>query len=242
MAPEGKPGAVAESRTLHFFPGPKRLISVVNGKKTLEAEAWGGVAADPGVSYDIMKPQPTTPGTYIIASYGPYRTPTWPMSRIAWGTKLTVVGARVMYETGLKKRPWRYVDERIPGMDMAEIKRLYWALYERSELFDSNRDLVPDVWVFNDFGAMAVRYFRDRNKNRRLDQDKGEGLSGEMIHTTPQYEAQHARGQPVTLDPSHGCIHVTPSARASFLGAGAFASGVTFIIHKYQEGVPAQWQ
>jgi hypothetical protein len=91
--------------------------------------------------------------------------------------------------------------------------------------------------VFNDFGANAVRYFVDLNKNRKL--DGREHLSGEMIHTTPENEAQDAKKETVTLAPSHGCIHVKPSDREALLKAGAFARGTDLVIHKYGEKVPA---
>jgi hypothetical protein len=91
--------------------------------------------------------------------------------------------------------------------------------------------------VFNDFGPWAVRYFKDKNHNKKL--DAGESLSGEMIHTTPENEGQIVKGEPVTLEPSHGCIHVSPADRDRFHAVGAFDKGVDLIIHVYAEAVPA---
>ena len=95
----------------------------------------------------------------------------------------------------------------------------------------------PDTWIFNDFGPIAVRYFRDKNKNRRL--DTGEELKGEMIHTTPSSEFQTTRHRndpsAVELDYSHGCIHIKPIDRDTFLEAGAFRQGMTLVIHNYDE-------
>jgi hypothetical protein len=104
--------------------------------------------------------------------------------------------------------------------------------------YDPDGDYVPDIWVFNDFGAEAVRYFRDKNADRKL--DAGEVVSGEMIHTTPENEAQTAKGEPVTFEPSHGCIHVSPGDRARLRAARAFDRGTTLVIHTYAEDPPAR--
>jgi len=90
--------------------------------------------------------------------------------------------------------------------------------------------------VFNDFGPYALRYFKDRNRNRTL--DAGEALMGEMIHTTPEDEAHSERGMTLALQHSHGCIHVRPADRELMLRAGAFRPGTLLIVHKGQETIP----
>ncbi|WKJ90546.1 hypothetical protein QZJ86_21465 [Methylomonas montana] len=92
---------------------------------------------------------------------------------------------------------------------------------------------MPDKWVFNDFGPVAVRYFKDLNGNKKM--DGGEVLSGEMIHTTPDNEAQFANGDPVVLVPSHGCIHIRPQDRNVMEGMGLFKNGIVFKVHSYKE-------
>lgn len=96
---------------------------------------------------------------------------------------------------------------------------------------------LPEKWIFNDFGELAVRYYEDKNKNRKL--DGNERLSGQMIHTTPRNEAQSDRfaGDPskVALSESHGCIHIRPMDRREFSKQGAFRKGMTLIIHSYDE-------
>ncbi|MEP6652621.1 MAG: hypothetical protein ABJA82_04650 [Myxococcales bacterium] len=223
----------AYDRQLHFFPGAHQIIWLPAGKAPLVAKAWGGENADPTIKYNVMKPRPTTPGRYIIHSYAPYRTNTWPMSRIPWGTKLTLDAKKqhLLYETGLTHRPWMRVEDKIPDANLEAIKQLYRDLYGVSSGSD-----VPKSWVFNDFGPWAVRYFRDRNSNRKL--DKGERLSGEMIHTTPEDEADVTLGNFVNLMPSHGCIHVDPKERDQLHMAGAFDRGIELIIHPYSETVP----
>src|SRR3954469_25284180 len=98
-----KPAKAAPKKSeLHFFPGPHVMVWVVGGKPEARAEAWGGEEPKPGVTYPTMKPRPTTPGRYVIYSYEPYRTKTWQLSKIRWGTKLTIdKDGDVAYETGL---------------------------------------------------------------------------------------------------------------------------------------------
>jgi len=228
-----------DKKELHFYPGEHKLIWVVNGKAAIRAEAWGGEEPVAGVKYSIMKPRPTTPGRYVIYSYAPYRTNTWPWSKIVWGTKLGLdpTGKHVVYETGIRTNPWSKVENKIPGVTLAAIKHQYYVLYGSSGKFDSNGDGIPDFWVSNDFGAWAVRYFPDKNWNKKLDAD--ESLSGEMFHTTPDNEAQVAKGEPVTFTPSHGCIHLNPIERDKLQKSGAFDKGTDLIIHSYKETVPA---
>ena len=224
---------------LHFFSRQKRLL-FTNGKRIVaEAPAWGGVAVERWKPSEGMRPQETTPGTYVISGHGPYVTKTWKYSRIPWGTPLTVdpSGKYILYKGGTGRNPWLRLDQQIPGMDAVKLKSEYGELYGRNPgIHDSNGDGIPETWVFNDFGPYAIRYFRDRNRNRKL--DAGENLMGEMIHTTPQNEMQTAQHQPVQLDFSHGCIHVKPVDRDRFLRLRAFTPGYLIVVHGPSEVVP----
>jgi hypothetical protein len=99
------------------------------------------------------------------------------------------------------------------------------------------RDYFPATWVFSDFGPVAIRYYKDVNKNRRL--DGKERLSGEMILTTAENEAESQQWNEdkrrVQLFESHGCIHIRPAAMRVFREAGAFEQGMTLVIHQYRE-------
>lgn len=208
---------------LHFYPGQQLLAVIENGKVTKRFEAWGG--PEHGGSDPNMAEIPTTPGTYIIHHTHSYSTPSWPMSKIKWGTPLKDVGQvkdDVWYQ--LANGSWASVKKDI-GISRADLKKYYKALY--------NIDKVPDKWVFNDFGPVAVRYFKDLNGNKKM--DGGEVLSGEMIHTTPDNEAQFANGNPVVLVPSHGCIHIRPQDRNVMEGMGLFKNGIVFKVHSYKE-------
>jgi hypothetical protein len=110
-------------------------------------------------------------------------------------------------------------------------------------MFKSPSLEVPQYWHLNDFGPTAVRYYADRNRNRR--RDANEPLEGSMFHTTPPNEAEEAvyRQQhpessappPVHLFESHGCIHLAPTQLQRFVTRRAFARGTPLAIHKYSE-------
>jgi hypothetical protein len=237
---------------LHFFPGQTTLIWAVPGTAPLIAAAKGGEEPKPGDPSDkVMTPHRTTAGSFIIHSYGPYHTKTWQLSRIVWGAALKTEGPRnlekVYYWSGGHHGQWRLVVDLVP---MATTKWIRWAydtLYAKNKaLYDKDQDGIPDRWLFNDFGPLAVRYFRDKNHDGKLDGD--EHLSGEMLHTVQLNEAQtdvnNAAGRvisPITLTSSHGCIHVAPKDRDRFHDAGAFRRGTAFIVHRYNEKVPPKW-
>jgi hypothetical protein len=234
--PARPPAAKPPANILHFFPGPRLLIWTVGGKPAAKAEAWGGVGPTPGHPDVRMEPQKTTPGRYVIHSYAPYRTKTWELSRVAWGTPIkTGADPRtgkplILYRSGVEGAAWKPIEKLIPAATVDVVKALHFELYGSAR--------VPDTWVFNDFGPMAVRYFKDANRNRKL--GKGEALSGEMIHTTPKNEAQTALGKDVELETSHGCIHVKPADRDRLNRAGAFAPGTDLWVHDYADAVPPE--
>src|SRR6478735_4207884 len=102
------------SGVLHFYPGDKRVVWKVGGNIEVSAEAWGGEAPAPGAPAEHMRPQRTTPGRFIIHSYAPYRTRSWDMAKIQWGTDLKVERTpdgvkRVLYRTGVRHGAWRPV-------------------------------------------------------------------------------------------------------------------------------------
>jgi hypothetical protein len=102
-------------------------------------------------------------------------------------------------------------------------------MWEDNRRYDPNGDGIPDVWVLNDFGPVAINYFRDPNRNRK--RDPGEKAMGEMIHTTPDDEGQTDQGKPVQLSFSHGCIHVRPADLARLLRGAAFKVGELIVVH-----------
>ncbi len=209
---------------LHFYPGVHTLVAIQNKVITHRLKAWGGPAimgTDPR-----MAEEPTWPGTYVIHSTTSYRTPTWPMSKIAWGTELRDMPQSNDVWYKLASGKWGSIKKDI-GSSRHDLVRLYYKMYGQMK--------VPNKWVFNDFGPIAIRWFKDQNKNKILDGD--ERLSGQMFHTTPDNEAETALGKPVVLTPSHGCIHLKPADRDSLLSIGAFKPKTTFTIHSYHEKI-----
>jgi hypothetical protein len=187
-------------------------------------EAWGG--PEHGGHDPRMTPIPTTAGEFRIGAVNAYQTRTWAWSQIAWGTPLR--DEPKLNDVFFLKSPMHWVSIKTLGISRDDVRREYFELWGRLE--------VPRAWVFNDFGPLAIRYYRDRNKNRR--QDRDEPMMGEMIHTTPEDEAATARGVPFSLSDSHGCVHIRPADRDKLVAAGAFKVGVPFIVHRYTEVFP----
>jgi hypothetical protein len=207
---------------LHFYPGTHTLLVKDKNKTKSRFVAFGG---PPTMGTDSRMPeQPTTPGTYVIHSAKPYHTPTWAFSKIAWGTPLRDMPKESDVWYQLPSGKWGSV-KRDTRISRADLIRLYKYLYGWSR--------VPDKWVFNDFGPIAIRWFKDLNGNNEL--DGNERLSGQMFHTTPKNEAQQALGQTVELESSHGCIHIKPADRDTLFSLGAFDPKTKFVVHGYDE-------
>lgn len=209
---------------LHFFPGQNLLAIKKNNVFVARYDAWGGpssMGSDPR-----MAEEPTWPGTYVIHGTQTYITPTWPMSKIKWGTALLDQPQLNDVYYRLPSTKWGSVKNDI-GIDRKTIVKLYFDYYGKMR--------VPSVWVFNDFGPIAIRWFKDTNGNKIL--DKNERLSGQMFHTTPQNEAEVSLGKPVQLTPSHGCIHLNPRDRDVIMNMGGFKPKTTFVVRKYNEKI-----
>jgi hypothetical protein len=237
---------MAELRELHFYPGPHVLVYKIDGKEAARYEGWGGprlTTASPN-----MNKGPTDPGHYVISVIAPYKTKTWPLSQIAWGTPLQDKGDDVWYQASSKK--WRsvYKDFNITRDQIIEL------MQERLDVFrqearaagmsDADQTAkappvkVPDTWIFNDFGARAYRYTLDQNQDGQPDKDKHGNVllpQGDMIHTTPTNELESGKGLPVYLVESHGCVHVMPKDRDAMERNQALKVGTRFIVHTYDE-------
>jgi hypothetical protein len=230
---------------VHFYPGSGRMVYLVDQKVRAIADAWGGPAIKQRrKAGERMAAEPTTAGTYIIERLEAYRTDSWPMSQIAWGTPIRASRLDTRKLEYLSHRKWR----RSTIMISEEVRDRRGHVKKKKRLLDVNDVArlnsllrgsygLPDTWLFSDFGPVAVRYYADRNKNRRL--DAGESLSGQMIHTTQINEGQSEvfKGDPkkVPLTVSHGCIHIRPFDRDNFIRQGAFRKGMTLIVHPYGE-------
>jgi len=168
---------------------------------------------------------PTDQGNYVMAYCGRHTSPTYRYwSRIPWGASLKE--EKGVLKVFVKGR-WQPLRNFTPATKN-EILDRHEALYGVRK--------VPPKWVFNDFGHMTCKFFRDKNRNRRL--DAGEKIHPEYIHTTPDDEAQSAMGAPVILVESHGCVHVKPKDIDEMGKKGYLKAGNSVIVHKYTETAP----
>lgn len=212
---------------LHLYPGQGVLAFIVKGHLKAWAEAWGGPAEEqPPQPGEPFGAGPTNPGRYVIWKIAPYKTPTWPFSRIRWGARL-MPDPRDPDDVLFEESPGRWASVyKTAHITRAQVEGRHYELYKTYQ--------VPRTWVFNDFGRIAIRYFRDRNHNGQLDAD--EHLEGEMFHATAENErdaVEHPDKMPMFN--SHGCIHLKPAQRDKLIKAGIFARGRILVIHKYDE-------
>lgn len=238
------------ANVLHYYPGQFHsassivpgttdttiggglLVYLVDGKAVFKSEAWGGPSnkIDQSGAMDIL---PTPAGKYVIGPMMQYFTPSWSFSKIKWGTPIKDSDLEKSLSDMAKKDVWY----QLPNGKWASILKDFGItrkdILERHMTLYSTRR-VPKVWVFNDFGPIAIRYFVDHNNNKKL--DGKEKLEGTMFHTTPENEAEAARGvKKVSLVPSHGCIHLIPADRAALISMNAFKEGTDLVIHPYSE-------
>lgn len=175
----------------------------------------------------------TRAGRYVVGaiekhvSYGKYKA----MSGIAWGTEMRVVNDVIMIKKGAAwikltdvNSEWAKYKTNQKGVTDF-IKSEYHRYYQKY--------MVPDRWVFNDFGHVSVKYFTDLNNNWK--RDGKESFLGDFFHTTPGDEARSARKLPVTLSESHGCVHVKPLDIDTLIGNGYIKVGHTIEVHPYNE-------
>lgn len=216
---------IQEGRELHLYPGDKRLLYMVNGKLAASVEAWGGPAnAVPKRPGEPFGATPTPAGRFRIGWIGPYKTSSWKWSKLRWGARLRrhpVDEHDLLFEESGR---WHSVWART-ALTRGDIETRHLQLY--------GLRTYPPIWNFNDFGPIAVRFYNDRNANRK--RDANEPLEGEMFHTTAENEAE---GGNTVLYESHGCIHLRPIERDRLLALDAFQKGTLLIIYKYSESIP----
>jgi len=208
------------------------IVFFKEGKEAFKSEAWGGPSKKVSVTggMDIL---PTPAGTYVIGPIIRYHTPSWGYSKIRWGTVIKDSELEKSLSDMAKKDVWY----KLPNGKWASILKDF--NITRKEIMERHEQLygtkkAPKVWIFNDFGPLAIRYFKDLNNNKKL--DKKEKLEGTMFHTTPENEAETKQGiKKISLVPSHGCIHMIPTDRSKLISINAFKEGTDLIIHPYNK-------
>jgi hypothetical protein len=190
-------------------------------------DAVGGPRTS-GMAGDGHVAGPTDEGNFVLSHCGKHsssRYPEW--SRIQWGSELKESNGKLLVHHEGK---WRALGD-LTTVTKADTMKYHLELYGRNE--------VPKRWLFNDFGHMTCKYFRDSNKNRKMDTEKGETIHGEFLHTTPTDEADSALGRAVQLVESHGCIHIKPNDIDEMYKKQYLKKGNLVVVHRYDESLPA---
>ncbi len=189
-------------------------------------DAVGGEDKDSFIATDGKKAGRTDEGEFVIAYCGRHTSRLYPYwGSIPWGTRMKEENGILKVYMGRRWQPLKNFTNATKDI----IKDEYETLYGMRKL--------PDKWVFNDFGHMTCYYFKDVNRNHKLDK-KIEHIHGEFIHTTPENEAQSALGKAIELDYSHGCIHVKPKDIDEMQERGYVKKGNLLVVHSYRQKAP----
>lgn len=202
--------------------------------KIKEYDAHGGPSTTQkgGDGYNMT---PTTAGRFVVntiekhVSYGKYAF--W--SGVAWGTPMMTRDGVTMIKKGNAWVKLSGVNKLFGEYKDNESKLTMMLMFYYQDLFRVARDVSPRFWVFNDFGHISVKYFKDTNHDWKM--DGKERILGDFIHTTPYDEASTSKGQNFSLEQSHGCIHVRPTEIDTMIGNGYIAKGLTIEVHSYAD-------
>jgi hypothetical protein len=219
-------------------------------------DAHGG----PLVENKKEKATPTQEGRFVVASIGQHLSGArWLLSTIPWGTPIRK-NSKFLLEVFLEgrwqllhQRPyWReqyadypigatqvFVQEYMKLMRYLQVDR--YGLKNQNEMPAPWNGEFPKTWPLNDFGPVAVKYFRDTNNNQKM--DGNETVLSDFIHTTPHEEIESLIGnklKPVRamkLGESHGCIHFLPTVMQDWITRRILKVGATVEVHSYQKAV-----
>jgi hypothetical protein len=175
---------------------------------------------------------PTNAGRFIVnkierhVSYGKYAF--W--SGIPWGTDIKLdptpmvkLNGNWVNMTAVNQSFKAYIGKE------ADLKAAISSYYNNELGYKG----APIKWLFNDFGHISIKYFKDNNKNGFY--DKGDQQLGDFIHTTPSDEAKTDFKKGFALVESHGCIHVKPNDIDTLINSRFIKKGVTIEVHPYTE-------
>lgn len=172
-----------------------------------EFDAVGG-PQNATMGQDGFMETPTKKGRFVVGYIGKHRSYSRYgfYSGVTWGVPLREHNGKAQV----------YVNKG--WIDLSKYSSIY-QVYTEEKILDylkgryqeltGEKDKLPDSWIFNDFGHLTIKYFKDTNNN--YIKDGNEYLRGDFIHTTPQDEIDNLYGKAVSLSGSHGCIHVKPN-------------------------------
>lgn len=212
----------------------------------------------PAIERPKEQATPTRAGRYVVGLIGPHTSPgRWPLSAVPWGTPIRLNKERnlTVYFNGkwvlLNTLPgWKEQYPNSPELATAAYVQAYrqmmhflqqekYGLDAQSQMPAPWNGPFPNFWNVNDFGRVAVKYFKDTNDNRKL--DGKETLLSDFIHTTPYDEMEallSKKLKPVyemTLGESHGCIHMVPAVLQDWIAKKILVVGATLEVHPYSE-------
>lgn len=192
---------------------------------------------------------PTREGRYVVYSIDKHvSSQRWLLSTIAWGTPMKFEKGVVYIQ---KQSKWVKLSSTNSQWISGSTERdLHDWLLDQYKSYNNRgtplyQGATPDKWVFNDFGHVSVKYFKDLNSNYQL--DKKESLMSDFIHTTPNDEAQTnynkkfpATAKPIELVSSHGCVHVKPDDIDEMIANKYIEKGTSFVVHPYSPSLTIQ--
>lgn len=214
-------------------------------KKVKTYDAHGGLSddlLDDNPSMKASQYSSTKAGRYVIHSIAKHVSGgRWIMSSIPWGTPITF--------NWIEHKIYIRKDKKLVKLSEYNTQ---WSRFSDTDLYDQLLKIYqdnymnyyskpfPDTWIFNDFGHVAVKYFKDINNNFIL--DNKESIQSDFIHTTPVDEAKTAYNKiveprfakPIVLENSHGCIHVKPDNINELIDNGYLSKGGNLEVHPYE--------
>jgi hypothetical protein len=214
-------------------------------KKLKAYDAHGGLSRDFLDSNPALKAaeySSTRPGRYVIQTIGKHVSGgRWILSSIPWSTPIKFNSAEhVVYVQKnakmVKLTTYNSQWGAHPDKDLYdELLKIYEDYYK-----DYYKNAFPDTWIFNDFGHVTLKYFKDTNGDFVL--NKSEKIQSDFMHTTQIDEAVTAYNKtvatkfarPITLTNSHGCIHVKPESIDEIINNGYLSKGSNIEIHAYK--------
>lgn len=211
----------------------------------------------PREANDKTEATPTQTGRFVVASIGQHLSGSrWLFSTIPWGTPIRK-NKQFNLEVQLNGRwqllhelpAWRekyaafpagatqvFVQEYIRLLKSLQVTK--YGLKTQAEMPAPWNGDFPKTWMLNDFGPVAVKYFRDTNHNWKL--DGKESIVSDFIHTTPFEELETQISKqikpivPMQLGESHGCIHFVPSVLQDWVARKILKVGASLEVHSYQ--------
>lgn len=207
-------------------------------------EAHGGLSRDFLDNDPVSKQEgysSTKEGRYVVHSIGKHVSAgRWLLSTVPWGTPILFnQSEHILYvQKGGKMIKLRNYNSQWGGYSEKDLYDELLQIYQR--YYKSYYGMAfPNTWIFNDFGHVTIKYFKDTNANFIM--DSNEKIQSDFIHTTQIDEAITAYNnrvetkfaRPISLSNSHGCIHVKPQSIDEIINNGYLSRGSNIEIHTY---------